>query len=213
MADPANTVGAVGVRTPGTPGDVPERLRRRYFTEERAREHRFYVDAQVKTPVFLDRGRKLIAPRSDPNAVRDMVAIAQHRGWSLIEVRGTPGFRREAWLAGRTPDLEVRGYQPTQRDLQELDRRREGHTRLDARLKDLERGVAAGGSHRGAADRLKVIEAVVKSRVVEPAAQDRVLHRARERVADLLERGGRFDAPKHTVRTHQTNIKERFHPR
>jgi hypothetical protein len=197
MADPANTVGAVGARTPGALGDVPERLRRRYFTEERAREHRFYVDAQVKTPVFLDRGRKLIAPRSDPNAVRDIVAIAQHRGWSLIEVRGSPGFRREAWLAGRSLDLEVRGYQPTQRDLQELDRRREGHARLDARLAELERGVAAGGSHRGgAADRLKTVEAVVKSRIVEPAAQDRILRRARERVAALLDRGVRFEPPR-----------------
>jgi hypothetical protein len=192
MPETANTVGAVGARAQGALGDIPERLRRRYFTEERAREHRFYVDAQVKTPVFLDRGRKLIAPRSDPNAVRDMVAIAQHRGWSIVDVRGTPGFRREAWLASRSVGLEVRGYQPTERDLQELDRRREGHARLDARLKELERGVAAGGSHRGAADRLKVVEAVVKSRIVEPAVQDRVLSRARERVAEMLERGAGF---------------------
>jgi hypothetical protein len=197
MADLANTVGAVGARTPGTLGDVPERLRRRYFTEERAREHRFYVDAQAKTPIFLDRGRKLIAPRSDPNAVRDMVAIAQHRGWSLIQVNGSPGFRREAWLAGRTLGLEIRGYVPTPRDLQELDRRREGHARLDARLSDLERGVAAGGSRRNAAaDRLQVVETVVKGRIVEPAAQDRILRRARERVADLLGRGAQFEAPR-----------------
>jgi len=212
MADPSNSVGAVGARIPGTPGDVPERLARRYFTEARAREHRFYLDAQVKTPVFVDRGRRLIAPRSDPNAVRDMVAIAQHRGWSLVEVRGTPGFRREAWLAGRTLDLEVRGYQPTQRDLQELDRRREGHTRLDARLKELERGVAAGGSHRGAAERLKVVEAVVKSRIAEPATQDRVLHRARERVAELLERGERFDVPQRPP-ARDLKLKERHHTR
>ena len=147
----------------------------------------------MKTPVFVDRGRRLIAPRSDPNAVRDMAAIAKHRGWSLVDVRGTAGFRREAWLAGRTIGLEVRGYQPTQRDLQELDRRREGRERLDARLADLERGVAQGGSHRGAADRLKVVEAVVKTRVAEPAARDRILSRARERVAELLERGARFE--------------------
>jgi hypothetical protein len=192
MAEPANTVGAVDARAPGTMGDVPERLRRRYYTEERAREWRYFLDAQVKTPVFLDRGRKLVAPRSDPNAVRDMVAIAQHRGWSLIEVRGSPGFRREAWLAGRTLGLEIRGYAPAPRDLQELDRRRESKARLDARLAELERGVAAGGSHRGAADRLKTVEAVVKSRIAEPAVQDRILRRARERVADWLERGAQF---------------------
>jgi hypothetical protein len=193
MADPTNSVGAVGARTPGAMGDVPDRVRRRYYTDERAREHRFYVDAQVKTPVFVDRGRRLVAQRSDPNAIRDMAAIAQHRGWTLVQASGTPGFRREAWLAGRTLGLEVRGYQPTQRDLQELDRRQEGRARLDARLTELERGVAAGGSHRNAADRLRVVETVVKSRIVEPAVQDRILHRARERVADLLERGARFE--------------------
>jgi hypothetical protein len=197
MADaPKNTLGATGAAT-GSPGDVPERLLRRYYTEVKAREHRFYLDAQVTTPVIIDRGRRLVAPRSDPNAVRDMVAIAQHRGWTLVEARGTPGFRREAWLAARTLGLEVRGYQPTPRDLQELDRRRDGHARLDAKLRDLERGVAAGGSHRSRPrDPTRTVEAVVKSRIIEPSEQDRLLRRARARVADWLERGVQFEPPR-----------------
>lgn len=194
MPDAPNTLAAASRNVPATPGDVPDRLRRRYYTEEKVREWRFYTDAQVANPVFLDRGRKLVAPRSDPNAVRDMVAIAEHRGWTLVKAEGTPGFRREAWLAGRTLGLEVRGYQPTTRDLQELDRRRDGHARLSARLKDLERGVEAGGSHRGGPrDPLRTVEAVVKSRIVEPAEQDRLLRRARAKVADWLDRGAQFE--------------------
>jgi hypothetical protein len=194
MAESQNHLSAVGRSVPGVAGDVPDRLRRRYYAEQGAREWRFYLDAQASTPVFQDRGRQLVAPRSDPNAVRDMVAIAQHRGWSLVDARGAASFRREAWLAGRVAGLEVRGYQPTQRDLQELERRREGRTRLEARLAELERGVTAGGSHRAnPADRLRTVEAVVRNRIVEPALQERVLARARARVADWLDRGATFE--------------------
>jgi hypothetical protein len=58
----------------------------------------------------------------DPNAIRDMAAIAHHRGWSIVKAQGSAEFRREAWLAGRSLGLEVRGYRPTERDLQDLHR-------------------------------------------------------------------------------------------
>jgi Large polyvalent protein-associated domain 7 len=162
--------------------------------EESPREWRFYVDAQVAHPVFQDRGRRLVSARSDPNAVRDMTAIAAHRGWRLVEATGAASFRREAWIAGRTLGLEVRGYAPTERDLQELDRRRANRERMEARLSDLARPPANRGDRLDrAADRLKVVEAVVRARIVEPAAQDRLLSRARARVADWLEQGARFD--------------------
>ena len=198
MADPANTVGAVGgPARPARWATCPIACAAATTPRNAPASTASTWTPRSKTPVFLDRGRRLVASRSDPNAVRDMVAIAQHRGWSFVEVRGTPGFRREAWLAGRTVGPGGAWLRsPPQRDLQELDRRQEGQARLDARLKDLERGVAAGGSHRGASDRLKVVEAVVKSRIAEADAQDRLLRRARERVADLLERGASFDAPR-----------------
>ncbi|HEY3949596.1 LPD7 domain-containing protein [Phenylobacterium sp.] len=176
-----------------TLGDVPERLRQRYYLERGPREWRFYDDAQVKVAAFQDRGRRLVSARGDPNAVRDMMAVAAHRDWRVVEARGAPAFRREAWLAGGVLGLEVRGYAPTERDLQELERRRAGRAQLAARLGELERGVAAGGSHRGGpADRLRTVETVVRARVVDPLAQDRLLARARTRIADWLERGAQF---------------------
>jgi hypothetical protein len=196
MADnpPPNALAATGRPRRGAAGDVPDRLRQRYYTEETRREWRFYVDAQVKTPTFQDRGRRLVSARSDPNAIRDMAAIAEHRGWRLVEVQGTPGFRREAWMASRTLGLEVKGYSPTPRDLQELDRRRANRERLEARLNDLAAPPPTRGDRLdGAADRLKTVEAVVRTRIVEPAAQDRLMGRARARIADWLDRGARFD--------------------
>jgi hypothetical protein len=38
-----------------------------------------------------------------------------------------------------------------------------------------------------------VVEAVVRNRVADPAARNRILATARERVADWLERGARFE--------------------
>lgn len=191
---PPNTLAASGKPRSTAAGDVPDRLRQRYYTEEGAREWRFYVDAQVKTPVFSDRGRRLVSARSDPNAIRDMAAIAAHRGWRLVEVKGTPGFRREAWMAGRTLGLAVKGYDPSERDLQELNRRRANRERMEARLSDLARPPGGRGDRLdGAVDRLRTVEAVVRSRVAEPVVQDRLLERARSRMADWLEQGARFD--------------------
>jgi len=197
MADnpsPPNVLAAGGQPRSLERGDVPDRLRQRYYVEESRREWRFYVDAQVTQPVFQDRGRRLVSPRSDPNAVRDMTAIAAHRGWRIVEAKGTPSFRREAWLAGRTLGLEVKGYAPTERDLQELARRRSNRERMEARLNDLARPPSRRPDRLdAAADRLKTVDAVVRARIVEPATQDRLLARARARVADWLEQGARFD--------------------
>jgi hypothetical protein len=191
---------------------VPDRLRQRYYIEERRREWRFYVDAQVTTPVFWDRGRRLVSARSDPNAIRDMTAIAAHRGWRIVEAKGSPGFRREAWLAGRTLGLEVKGHAPTERDLQELERRRANRERMEARLGDLARRPTGRGDRLdGAVDRLKTVQTVVRARVADPAIQKRLLTAARIRLADWLERGARFDRPTPPART--LDGKDRHRPR
>lgn len=168
-------------------GDVPERLRHRYFTDAHGGPGLgFYVDATATAAAFRDEGRRLSALRNDPNVVRDLVAIAAHRGWRTLSVRGQTDFRREVWLAARTAGLEVRGYQPTPRDAQDLARRRQrdGRDRDDPPTAELDAP--------GPRDRMRIVEAVVRNRIVEPSEQARVLAAARNRVASWLERGGRF---------------------
>jgi len=172
-------------------GDVPEALRRRYYVDGRGGAGLgFYVDAKVTAPAFRDRGRQLVAVRSDPNAIRDMTAIAQHRGWSIVVARGETSFRREAWLVGRLQGIEVRGYRPTERDIQELDRRveRREHSGGEPALRMRE----TSPEDPTARANLRVVEAVVRARVVEPAAQQRIMSSARERIADWLQRGASF---------------------
>ncbi len=105
-------------------GDVPDAIKRRYYSEELqfAAEVRFFTDAKSDQPAFRDAGGKLTARDNTPDVVRDLVAIAEHRGWKAIEVRGDDAFRRAVWLEARTAGLEVRGHKPTERDLQELAR-------------------------------------------------------------------------------------------
>lgn len=106
-------------------GDVPDPVKRRYFSEEPqfAAELRFYTDAKAKEPAFRDTGDKLIARENNAEVIKDLVAIAQHRGWTAIDVKGNAEFRREVWMEARTAGLDVRGFKPAERDVQELERR------------------------------------------------------------------------------------------
>jgi hypothetical protein len=193
-AAPTNTVNIAGPSRSRAEGDVPEALRRKYLTEsDRFGSVAFYLDATVMIPSFRDRGGQLVATRSDPNTVRDLIAIAQHRGWSQVSVTGATGFRREAWLAGTTLGLTVRGYQPGERDLQVLERRRLAQARNRDRTEGPDPGAPdARQTPRcepmDPATRMKVVEAVVRNRLNEPTVQDRILARARDRLASLLER-------------------------
>lgn len=196
-AEPENTIAVADEAGSNRKGDVPEALRRRYFVDERGGPGLgFYVDARAETPAFRDQGRRLAASRPDPNAIRDMVAIAQHRGWKAVVVEGEADFRREAWLAAQTLGIEVKGYRPTERDRQDLERRLAASDRRAAReradLPDADR--APRGPSAAVNANLRIVESVVRSRVTEPAAQARVLATARERLARWLEQGARVQA-------------------
>lgn len=170
-------------------GDVPDPMRRRYYLDEKGGPGLgFYVDARVETPAFRDLGARLISGRADPNAIRDMANVAQHRGWTVVTVHGEPEFRREAWLAAMAIGIEARGYQPTERYRQELERR----IAQAAGRAEREQSAAPGSRERGEAATLKVVEAVVRGRVPDRPAQERILHAARDRIAGWLERGARL---------------------
>ena len=177
-------------------GDVPDPLRRRYYTDERGGPGLgFYADARIQTAAFRDLGARLVTPRSDPNAIRDMAAVAHHRGWTVVVVHGEKDFRREAWLTASALGLEVRGYQPSERDGQELERRQAALARKAARA--AERGPEREDREphdRGAAGRanMRIVEAVVRARVSDRPSQERILSAARERLALWLEKGARL---------------------
>jgi hypothetical protein len=204
-----NDLTSAGHTRSGTRGDVPDAIRRRYFTDERGGPGLgFYVDATVTRAAFRDRGDRLSVERADPNAIRDVAEIAKHRGWLIVTAQGSAEFRREVWLAGRQLGLEVRGYQPTERDLQELERRRQrrlqGEIRREmqlewqddrrSRARNLRQSMRAHRQDERGGAEMRVVEAVVRARVQDPDGQHRIMDAARTRIADWLERGARFEA-------------------
>ena len=107
------------------PGDIPPSLTRRYFSEtlRGGATIAFYEGPGAKKAAFHDHGSHLATDQTAPALIRDMAAIAAHRRWATIEVKGADEFRRELWLEARALGLEVKGYKPRERDQQELDRR------------------------------------------------------------------------------------------
>src|SRR3546814_2095586 len=69
-----------------SPGDIPDALRKRYFstTSKWSGEPAYFTSAQAKEPAFRDQGRRPITSSESEEVVRDLVAIARHRGWSHV---------------------------------------------------------------------------------------------------------------------------------
>jgi len=163
-------------------GDVPPALLDRYLVERdrQGRAERFFRDHRTREPMFHDRGRSLVAGQSYPDTVADMLKIARHRGWSAIRVTGDEGFRREVWVQAQALGLEVRGHRPSQRDRQAGSPHDPAHERPE--------GSDPGVGPRTVEARLKLVAAVVRTLVVDPEAQARLIERAWARAAPHLAR-------------------------
>lgn len=75
-----------------------------------------------KTLAFVDRGTKLKAETHNVEVVRSIVSIAETRDWQALTVTGTKDFRREVWREAALRGIDVRGYEPTELERQELRR-------------------------------------------------------------------------------------------
>lgn len=185
-------------------GDVPESVRKRYYADKAkwSGEPAFFTTAQAKDPAFRDQGRRLVTATESQEVVKDLVAIAQHRNWDRIHVTGSEEFRRSVWIEASQKGLEVRGYKPNDRDLQELDRLRgetsrnsiapmaaaRGSTAMSRQndgggleRRDARRGDRGNTPNDRAADsQMRVMEAVIRRTLFDnPEAVARVITVAR----------------------------------
>lgn len=163
-------------------GDLPPALLDRYLVERdrQGRAERFFRDHRAREPMFRDRGRSLIATQAYPDAVADMLKVAQHRGWSKIRVGGDETFRREVWVQAQALALDVTGYRPRQRD-----RQAGGETQQRQKETTSPGRVQVG---RTVNDRVKIASAVIRAMVADPQAQGRLIKHAWTRATAHLER-------------------------
>jgi hypothetical protein len=179
-----------------TRGDVPDDLKARYVLKDRGDGLGldYHIDAAAEFPAFQDRGGDLLTARSHPDIVRDMVAVAQHRGWWSIFARGSDAFRQEAFLTGEAVGLHVFGHKAAARDLQVLEGRFDQPTRRQREADALASSVfyAVDRQARGEATWSRTAETVVKARLEDPELQATVLARVHERIAIWAARGWSF---------------------
>lgn len=169
-------------------GDLPEGLEAKYLVEHdrKGRAERFHRDNRGGEALFRDHGRRLTAREHYPDVVRDMLRIADHRGWREIVVSGDQAFRREVWVQAQALDLQVRGYRPREIDRQAAERKTP--SRKTAR-KDGDRIRA----ETQASTRMAQVAVAVRSLVKDPAVRARLMERAVARFIHHLDAGRRFE--------------------
>ena len=111
---------------------IPDRIRRKYYVVANESEKggpssgaRVYADERGEYLAFKVTEDRLVTRLAAAEVIRDMVSVAQHRGWDALHVHGSAEFRREAWLEAGARGIEVQGYQPTDLDRQALSDRQE----------------------------------------------------------------------------------------
>lgn len=179
-------------------GDLPDAVRKRYYADKArwSGDPAYFTSADTKDPAFRDQGRRLVTATESQEVVKDLVAIAQHRGWEKIHVTGTEAFQRSVWLEAGQKGVEVRGYKPTERDLQELDRLRSNGSRNTiapvAMGRSAEGGDPSSPTDRGEQSALK--KPPVKTAGDRSAANDRAAD-SQMRVMEAVIRRTLFEDP------------------
>lgn len=161
-------------------GEIPASILDRYLIERdrQGRPERFFRDHRAVDPMFTDEGKRLVTRQAYPDAVADMLKVAEHRGWTQVRVSGDETFRREAWVQARTLGLDVKGYQPRDRDRQAAgDQVRGPQTPADR---------SADSSAVSVERRLKEAGVVLRRLITDPAAEARLIERAYQRAQDII---------------------------
>lgn len=99
-------------------------------TQFRVSGSKFHFKDQPQRIAFKDKGSRMVSASNDERVAHAMATMAEAKGWTTIRVSGHPDFQREVWLEGSLRGIEVRGFKPQQKDLDELD------TRLDKRSRN-----------------------------------------------------------------------------
>ncbi|WP_043458015.1 LPD7 domain-containing protein [Azohydromonas australica] len=173
----------------------------------RGNDYCFMRDGQV---AFTDHGNRLATKSDTPFVARSMVDLAEAKGWDALTLKGSEDFRRAAWLEAASRGLEVRGYNPTVQDRQQLAERQPAQQAPQHNSIEPTPGLQQGDTQRpGAPGRdqatttaqpvkaegstkqqhLEVMQAILKQQGVEPFQARAVLARMAEVMDARLARG------------------------
>lgn len=113
-------------------------LNGRFVLRDAGQYFRVADGVESKRVALVDEVNKIRFVDKQMDAFQAAIELAKHKEWEAILVTGSEKFRSEAWHHARMADLEVVGYEPTEKDLATLKAAQEGHAKADQR-----KGVAA----------------------------------------------------------------------
>lgn len=75
-----------------------------------------YRPAAGGNPVLVDKGEALTVKSKGPEAYRGAMELALSKGWTAIELKGSPKMMADAWLEAKLLNLTVANYKPSEKD-------------------------------------------------------------------------------------------------
>lgn len=114
---------------PGAPSRViPEDVAKHYTQDGNAFRSAYRPD-KIE---FVDRGSRMHAYFPITTfTTRAMAETAQARGWKEVELTGTKEFKQTAYIEAASRGIQVRGYEPTEKDAEILQRREDRKAAAD----------------------------------------------------------------------------------
>ncbi|MGH8789860.1 MAG: LPD7 domain-containing protein [Cupriavidus necator] len=105
---------------------VPDAIKRRYLQVD---DRYFFPD---RTLAFIDDGSRIRVRTENREVMHSVIAIAEARGWRVIELRGTEAFRQGMWREAALRGIEARGYPPTEAEVRQAERARPRNQPVEA---------------------------------------------------------------------------------
>lgn len=101
--------------------ELPEKLLGTYSVQDGK-----FHDKDTNALRFEDHGKKLSTPVEDRQVIAHMVDVAVAKNWGgPLELKGTETFKQGAWLEIESRGIETKGYKPSERDLEQLEKLRQ----------------------------------------------------------------------------------------
>jgi putative DNA primase/helicase len=90
---------------------------------------KFHFKDQPQRIAFKDKGERMVSASNDDRVAHAMATMAEAKGWKTIRVSGHPEFKKEVWMEASLRGLQVRGFEPKEQDLKELEARLDKRSR------------------------------------------------------------------------------------
>lgn len=199
---PLNEIRRIGSEQGSPDRTIPEHLKPHYHQDGNAFRSAYRPD-RIE---FVDRGSRMHGyfPISTFTA-RALIEIAHARGWKEIEVTGSKQFQQSIYVEATSKSLGVRGYEPTQKDLEIVQRRAERresekNPMVQAFLcaeskKDREDAVKKYPQLKGAFAADAAAKAVAEAKIDSKKAAENFVSRFRDSIAIALHMGRSLPAP------------------